>query len=90
MAIKLFFRNALTRLRNRNDFAAHVSVLASDASLQLDQLAATLERYTDREKGLLPRLENPKMLYAELDLRFEALCNKIGELQAIAARHAKH
>lgn len=88
MSIKLFVRNALTHLRNRNDFTDRVSVLASDASLQLDQLAATLERYTDREKGLAPKLENPKML-TELDLRFEALCNKIGELQAVSAQRAK-
>ncbi|WP_382157337.1 hypothetical protein [Hydrogenophaga sp. ANAO-22] len=89
MAISLYFRNVLTRLRDRNDFATQVSVLASDASLQLDQLAATLERYTDREKGLAPKLENPKMLFTELDLRFEALCNKIGELQAVSAQRAK-
>jgi hypothetical protein len=89
MSIKLFVRNALTHLRNRNDFTDRVSVLASDASLQLDQLAATLERYTDREKGLAPKLENPKMLFTELDLRFEALCNKIGELQAVSAQRAK-
>ena len=89
MSIKLFIRNALTRQRNRSDFAAHVSVLASQSLDRLNQLAVTLERYTDREKGLAPKLENPKTLCAELDQRFEALCNKLGELQAIAAQRAK-
>lgn len=89
MSINLYFRNALTRLRNRNDFAFRVSVLASQTLDRLSQLAVTLERYADREKGLAPKLENPKAFYAELDQQFEALCNKVGELQAIAAQRAK-
>lgn len=89
MAISLFFRNAFTRLRNRNDFAFRVSVLASQSLDRLNQLAATLERYTDREKGLAPRLESQKVLYGELEQQFEALCNKLGELQTISAQRAK-
>ncbi len=89
MAISLYFRNALTRLRNRNDFAVRVSVLASQSLDRLNQLAVALERYTDQEKGIAPNVERKKVLYDELDLRFEALCNKIGELQAVSAQRAK-
>lgn len=89
MAISLYFRNVLTRLRNRNDFAVRVAFLSSQSLDRLNQLAASLERYTDREKGLVPKLENQKVLYDEMELRFEALCNKLGELQTIAAEQVR-
>jgi len=89
MSISLYLRNALTRQRNRNDFAVRVAFLSSQSLDRLSQLAATLERYTDQEKGLGSKLESPKALRDEVELRFEALCNKLGELQTIAAQQAR-
>lgn len=89
MAIKLILRNALTSLSYRNDFATHVSVLASQASHRLLQLSASVERYTDQEKGLTPKVEHKKVLYDDMDQRFEALWSKLSELQATANQRRK-
>lgn len=87
MSIQLFVRNAFTRQRNRNDFPVRMSVLASQALDRLNQLAFSLERQADQEKGLAPRLESAKALRDELEQRFEALCDTLGELQAVADQH---
>lgn len=87
MAIKLLFRNAFTRQRNRNDFPVRMSFLASQALHRLNQLAFSLERQTDQENGLAVRSESPKALRDEVEQRFEALCNTLGELQAVADQH---
>jgi len=88
MAIRLFVRNAFTRLRDRNDFPTQVSTLASEASLRLRQLSATVERYTDQERGLAHQVECKQALYEEMDERFEALWDKLCELQDVADQKA--
>lgn len=89
MNIKLVVRDALKRLHGRNDFAIQMSVLASQASQRLLQLGASVERYTDQEKGLAPKVEPKKVLYDEMDQRFEALWSKLCELQAAADQRRK-
>lgn len=89
MAIRLFVQNAFTRLRDRNDFPTQMSTLASEASLRLRQLSATVERYTDQDRGLAHQVECKKALYDEMDERFEALWNKLCELQDVADQRRK-
>lgn len=89
MSIQLFLRNAFTRQRNRRDFPVRMSVLASRALDRLNQFAVSVERQTDQEKGLAFRSESPKALRDEVEQRFEALCETLGELQAVADQHRK-
>lgn len=84
MNLDFVLRNTLARLRNRNDFPARVSTLASQASDGLNRLSVALERYTDQERGLAPRVHSQKALLDEMDLRFQALGGTLAELQALA------
>lgn len=84
MSIANLLSNTLMRLRNRNDFPTRMSALASQASDCLRQLSVALERYTDQERGLAPRVQSQKAQLDEMDLRFQALWSKLVELQATA------
>ena len=84
MTLESLFRDAFTRLRIRNDLPTRVSNLASQASDCLQQLSVALERYTDQERGLAPRVQSQKAQLDEMDLRFQALWSKLVELQATA------
>ncbi len=84
MSIASLLSNTLTRLRLRNDLPTRVSTLASQAADCLQQLSVALDRYTDQERGLAPRVQSQKAQLDEMDLRFQALWGKLVELQAAA------
>jgi hypothetical protein len=89
MAIRLYFRSALARMRNRDDCALHMYVLSTQAFDRFNQVAVALERHMDQENGLAPKVESKSTLYEDVNQKLLGLLDKIMEQQAFADEHRR-